>query len=86
MANMQGISAAEMGQATQMAPPSINVEFAPPSRNPSFGPGKPPADMDALSPPTIREITRLFNVTIGCFADQAQVCEDVVNLTPLAVK
>ncbi|KAJ9197045.1 transcriptional regulator family: C2H2 zinc finger [Paecilomyces variotii] len=54
MANMQGISAAEMGQATQMAPPSINVEFAPPSRNPSFGPGKPPADMDALSPPTIR--------------------------------
>jgi hypothetical protein len=43
----------DIGQASQMAPPSINVEFAPPSRNPSFGPGKPAADLDSLSPPAM---------------------------------
>jgi hypothetical protein len=82
----QGMSSAEMGQAAQMAPPSINVEFAPPSRNPSFGPGKPPADMDALSPPSIREITRRLNTILICFANIAQVCEGAVNPTRSAVQ
>ena len=41
----------DIGQASQMAPPSINVELAPPSRVPTFGPAKPPADTDSLSPP-----------------------------------
>ncbi|KAL2013961.1 hypothetical protein VTN00DRAFT_1486 [Thermoascus crustaceus] len=55
VANMQqGSSSGDMGQAAQMAPPSINVEFAPPSRNPSFGPSKPITDMDSLSPPPAR--------------------------------
>ncbi|BDD60616.1 DNA-binding transcription factor [Monascus purpureus] len=40
----------DIGQASQMAPPSINVELAPPSRVPTFGP-KPAANMDSLSPP-----------------------------------
>ena len=41
----------DIGQASQMAPPSINVELAPPSRASTFGPAKPLADMDSLSPP-----------------------------------
>ncbi|GIC93835.1 putative C2H2 transcription factor Crz1 [Aspergillus udagawae] len=41
----------DIGQASQMAPPSINVEFAPPSRIPSFGPSKPANSLDTLSPP-----------------------------------
>ena len=41
----------DMGQAAQMAPPEIQVEFAPPSRNSSFAPEKQGADMDALIPP-----------------------------------
>lgn len=44
----------DIGQASSMAPPSINVEFAPPSRNPSFGPSKPATDLDSLSPPAMR--------------------------------
>ncbi|KAJ5257204.1 hypothetical protein N7478_013308 [Penicillium angulare] len=48
----------DIGQASQMAPPSINVEFAPPSRNPSFGPSKPAADFDSLSPPAMRSRVR----------------------------
>ncbi|KAK2797414.1 hypothetical protein FQN50_009215 [Emmonsiellopsis sp. PD_5] len=47
-------SPGDMGQAAQMTPPSINVEFAPPSRNSSFGPSKPEIDMDTLSPPANR--------------------------------
>ncbi|PGG96599.1 hypothetical protein AJ79_09517 [Helicocarpus griseus UAMH5409] len=47
-------SPGDMGQAAQMTPPSINVEFAPPSRNTSFGPSKPEIDMDTLSPPVGR--------------------------------
>ncbi|PGH07818.1 hypothetical protein GX51_01528 [Blastomyces parvus] len=46
--------AGDMGQAAQMTPPSINVEFAPPSRTTSFGPAKPETDMDTLSPPVGR--------------------------------
>lgn len=42
----------EMGQAQQMAPPDINIEFAPASRQNSFEPPKPvPIDQDALLPP-----------------------------------
>ncbi|KAI4130094.1 MAG: hypothetical protein LQ347_003510 [Umbilicaria vellea] len=41
----------DMGQATQMAPPEINVEFAPPSRQHVFDHPKLKADADALSPP-----------------------------------
>lgn len=41
----------DMGQATQMAPPEINVEFAPPSRPQGFDHPNPKADADALSPP-----------------------------------
>ncbi|KAJ5172214.1 hypothetical protein N7492_004807 [Penicillium capsulatum] len=48
----------DIGQASQMAPPSINVEFAPPSRNPSFGPSKPAASFDSLSPPAMRSRVR----------------------------
>jgi hypothetical protein len=43
---------AEMGQAQQMVPPEINVEFAPASRQNSFEPPKPLSfDQDALTPP-----------------------------------
>lgn len=43
---------AEMGQAQQMEPPQINVEFAPASRQNSFEPPKPLSfDQDALTPP-----------------------------------
>jgi hypothetical protein len=41
----------EMGQAQQMVPPEINVEFAPASRQNSFEPPKPSLDQDALTPP-----------------------------------
>lgn len=39
----------DMGQAQQMVPPEINVEFAPASRQNSFEPPKP--SFDALTPP-----------------------------------
>lgn len=42
----------DMGQAQQMVPPEINVEFAPTSRTNSFEPPKPISfDNDALTPP-----------------------------------
>lgn len=42
----------DMGQAQQMVPPEINVEFAPSSRQNSFDPPKPLGfDQDALTPP-----------------------------------
>lgn len=44
----------DIGQASQMAPPSINVEFAPPLRSPNFDPSKSTADYDSLSPPAMR--------------------------------
>ncbi|KAB8072019.1 hypothetical protein BDV29DRAFT_8846 [Aspergillus leporis] len=48
----QGIGGpGDIGQASQMAPPSINVEFAPPARNQIFPQTKPAADLDSLSPP-----------------------------------
>lgn len=42
----------DMGQAQQMVPPEINVEFAPTSRQNSFEPPRPSGfDQDALTPP-----------------------------------
>ncbi|KAL6714900.1 DNA-binding transcription factor [Lecanora helva] len=41
----------DMGQATQMAPPEINVEFAPTTRQPSFEPPRMENEFDGLSPP-----------------------------------
>ena len=40
----------DMGQAAQMAPPEINVEFAPTTR-PSFEPPRFESEYDTLSPP-----------------------------------
>ncbi|KAJ5130087.1 Zinc finger C2H2 [Penicillium bovifimosum] len=48
----------DIGQASQMAPPSINVEFAPPLRNPTFDLSKEAADFDSLSPPAMRSRVR----------------------------
>jgi len=48
---MQHSASLDMGQAQQMVPPEINVEFAPASRQNSFEPPKPSLDSDALSPP-----------------------------------
>lgn len=45
----------DLGQASHMAPPSINVEFAPPSREANVGPSKPATDLDSLSPPSVRK-------------------------------
>lgn len=47
-------SSGEMGQAQQMIPPDINIEFAPASRQNSFEPPKPTLDQDALTPPERR--------------------------------
>lgn len=41
----------DLGQAAQMAPPEINVEFAPTTRQPVFEPSATENDHDALSPP-----------------------------------
>ncbi|TVY45000.1 C2H2 finger domain transcription factor [Lachnellula subtilissima] len=46
-----GAGSVDMGQAQQMVPPEINVEFAPTSRQNSFEPPKPSFDQDALTPP-----------------------------------
>lgn len=45
----------DLGQASHMAPPSINVEFAPPAKDSNFGPSKAAADLDSLSPPSLRK-------------------------------
>jgi transcription factor CRZ1 len=49
--NQDSFTQMEMGQAQQMVPPEINVEFAPSSRQNSFEPPKPSFDQDALTPP-----------------------------------
>lgn len=41
----------DLGQAAQMAPPEINVEFAPTTRHPVFESSATENDHDALSPP-----------------------------------
>ncbi|KAI9650301.1 DNA-binding transcription factor [Ciborinia camelliae] len=48
---MQHNGSLDMGQAQQMVPPEINVEFAPASRQNSFDPPKSALDQDALTPP-----------------------------------
>jgi hypothetical protein len=67
MMNALNSGGPDIGQASQMAPPSINVEFAPPSRVPSF-PSKPAADLDSLSPPAMSGFNllsfRIFQVLI----------------------
>jgi hypothetical protein len=50
--NQDSFNQMDMGQAQQMVPPVINVDFAPNSRQNSFEPPKPSAfDSDALTPP-----------------------------------
>lgn len=44
-------SGGDLGQAAQMAPPEINVEYAPATRQSSFDPPRPETDLDALIPP-----------------------------------
>lgn len=51
----EGIAPGDLGQASHMAPPSINVEFAPPAKDSSFGASKPATDLDSLSPPSMRK-------------------------------
>lgn len=56
----------EGGQAQQMVPPDINIEFAPASRQNSFEPPKPaPLDQDALTPPE-RGSFSIFDTRIAC--------------------
>lgn len=51
----------DIGQASQMAPPSINVELAPPSRDNVYGaPSKMAADTDSLSPPIANPRKSIF--------------------------
>lgn len=59
---MQHNSSLDMGQAQQMVPPEINVEFAPASRQNSFEPPKSPLDQDALTPPE----RGMFNIGLTC--------------------
>ncbi|KAL2864626.1 putative C2H2 transcription factor Crz1 [Aspergillus lucknowensis] len=49
----------DIGQASQMAPPSINVEFAPPAGTQPFPNDKSTADIDSLSPPLSMRASRL---------------------------
>ncbi|RDW60359.1 putative C2H2 transcription factor Crz1 [Aspergillus mulundensis] len=49
----------DIGQASQMAPPSINVEFAPPAKTQVFPTDKPSGDMDTLSPPPSMRASRM---------------------------
>lgn len=65
MMNAMNSGVPDIGQASQMAPPSINVEFAPPSRVPSF-PNKPAADLDSLSPPAMSEFNLLSTRSFQC--------------------
>ncbi|KAL3463194.1 hypothetical protein BJX64DRAFT_129832 [Aspergillus heterothallicus] len=55
----QGSACGDIGQASQMAPPSINVEFAPPAKSQVFPHDKPTGDMDTLSPPPSLRTSRL---------------------------
>jgi hypothetical protein len=57
----------DLGQAQQMVPPEINVEFAPTSRQNSFEPPKPSGfDQDALTPPDRGTFPKTpFHVTLA---------------------
>ena len=47
----QRLGSNDMGQAAQMPPPEINVEFAPTAKQPNFDPPRFESEFDALSPP-----------------------------------
>ncbi|KAL4930661.1 putative C2H2 transcription factor Crz1 [Aspergillus undulatus] len=49
----------DIGQASQMAAPTINVEFAPPAKTQVFPSDKSTADMDSLSPPPSLRASRM---------------------------
>ncbi|KAI9934155.1 hypothetical protein ASPWEDRAFT_50154 [Aspergillus wentii DTO 134E9] len=72
----------DIGQASQMAPPSINVEFAPPARNPGF-PQKPAADFDSLSPPS-RSRMRSKSDPFAHPASRSRSPVSTTSLEPLA--
>lgn len=59
--HQHGAGSVDMGQAQQMVPPEINVEFAPTSRQNSFEPPKPSFDQDALTPPDRGMLILLVN-------------------------
>lgn len=50
----------DMGQAAQMAPPEINVEFAPTTRQLNFDPPRFESEFDALSPPVRGKLCSLL--------------------------
>lgn len=74
----------DIGQASQMAPPSINVEFAPPLRNPTFDPSKSTADFDSLSPPAMRKCWSTTPL-IDTILTRSQDPVFVVNLIPITL-
>ena len=53
-------SGVDFGQADQMSPPEINIDFAPPSRQASFEPAKSETQTDALSPPDRCEYSQAY--------------------------
>lgn len=55
----------DMGQAAQMTPPEINVEFAPTTKLPSFEPSRLDNDLDALSPPARGQNSGKFRCLVG---------------------
>ncbi|KAI9036843.1 putative C2H2 transcription factor Crz1 [Aspergillus affinis] len=75
----------DIGQASQMAPPSINVELAPPSRNPIFPQSKPTADLDSLSPPpSMRSRVRSKSDPYAHPASRSRSPATTSSLEPLA--
>ena len=56
----------DMGQAAQMAPPEINVEFAPATRQPNFEPPIFENEFDALSPPNDRGKENPMRIVVPC--------------------
>lgn len=62
----------DFGQADQMSPPEINIDFAPPSRQPSFGPRRNGASDNALSPPGRSKFPWRFYVQQRLTLDRSQ--------------
>ncbi|PYI14182.1 C2H2 type zinc finger domain protein [Aspergillus japonicus CBS 114.51] len=79
-------SLGDMGQASQMAPPSINVEFAPPFQNSNQPQSKPAADLDSLSPPVaIRSRMRSKSDPYAHPASRARSSSTSASLEPFNV-
>ncbi|PYH46115.1 putative C2H2 transcription factor Crz1 [Aspergillus saccharolyticus JOP 1030-1] len=79
-------SPGDMGQASQMAPPSINVEFAPPSQNSNPPQSKPAANLDSLSPPVaIRSRMRSKSDPYAHPASRARSSSTSTSLEPFNV-